>query len=175
MANIIVCLITFVVCLILAYLITEIKNKILILSKSKTIRICIVSLFSIIVLFCVVNFLFPKNTKISEDEQSEYKTVENSITCNVDNAYLVDDGVYMDGWAFIADNDTNNYKIGVIVNNDIYLANKVIRQDVKDYYSLKNAKVGFSIVLDNNENFEICIVDQKNKIIYNNSFFANFY
>lgn len=164
--NITVCIITFVICLVLAYLIIEIKNKIFTLSNYRKNIMFIISILFIVVLFCTINSVFLKNLKISKEQQANYKTVENSITYNVDNAYLTRTGVYMDGWAFVTDYNSNNYDIGIIVNNDIYLAKKVIRKDVKDFYSLKNIRVGFSIALDNNEYYEICVVDQRNKIIY---------
>lgn len=98
---------------------------------------------------------------------SEYKHVQNGITCHIDESNVDGEKAYIEGWAFITDmkEDSAYGSIGVLKDQKVYLANECGREDIQEAYSLTSDQIGFYIYAGF-EGGRLCIIDEENKIIY---------
>ena len=96
---------------------------------------------------------------------------------HTDISFYIDSDSYNDsqgirtiyGWCF--QKDAKNSNIGDIYlrcGDKYYKCNKVARDDVANHFALDNPFVGFTVYISDRSDFELCLVNKDNKVIYKN-------
>jgi len=164
----VVCLSIFI-SFVLSVLVYHTGKKIyylLIESHNRKRNIIITTLLIITTLSCVYVYQYIEDKNSVIDNIEDYTICNSSINYYVDSALIVGNEVVMKGWAYPLDKNVVNFEIGVEVYGKIYIADKTYRDDVQEVFSLESNLVGFTISLNNNEYYQICIIDKNNKVIY---------